>query len=112
MHEALLVHRVAVSMSGLRKREVAPGRMRPLTRVLPKNAIDLHTMQIARLVPLTVFLSTAAPGKTADTGTAHKAAATALLNSNNTWRAPAAIFPEPTANPPGGGPADTLFGYA
>jgi metallo-beta-lactamase class B len=45
----------------------------------------------------------------ADTATAHKAAATALLNSNNTGAArlacPATISAQPTANPPGGGPA-------
>jgi metallo-beta-lactamase class B len=66
-------------------------------------------MQIARFVSIAVFLSAAASGQPADTGTAHKAAATALLNSNNAGAAhlacPAAIFPEPTANPPGGGPA-------
>jgi hypothetical protein len=66
-------------------------------------------MQIVRLVPLAVFLSALASGQSTDTGTAHRAAATALLNSNNTGAAhlacPAAIFPEPTANPPGGGPA-------
>jgi metallo-beta-lactamase class B len=74
-----------------------------------ENAIDYRTMRITYLVPLAVFLSAAAFGQSADTGTAHKAAATALLNSNNTGAAhlacPAAIFPEPTANPPGGGPA-------
>src|SRR3954451_8908040 len=41
-----------------------------------------------------------------DTGTAHKAAATALLNSNNTGAArlacPATIGPIPTANSPAG----------
>lgn len=46
-----------------------------------------------------------------DTGTAHKAAATALLNSNNRGAAhlacPATIFPAPAANPPGGGPPQT-----
>src|SRR5580658_425278 len=66
-------------------------------------------MHLARLVPLAVFLSALAPGQSTDTGTAHKAAATALLNSNNTGAAhlacPAAIFPEPAATPPGGGPA-------
>src|SRR5436190_13739535 len=43
-----------------------------------------------------------------DTGTAHKAAATALLNSNNSGAArlacPASISAAPTSNPPGGGP--------
>ena len=66
-------------------------------------------MHITRLVSLAVFLSALAAGQSADTGTSHKAAATALLNSNNTGAArlacPAAIFPEPVANPPGGGPA-------
>ncbi len=78
-------------------------------------------MQIDRLVPLAVFLSAAAFGQTADTGTAHKAVATALLNSNNTGAAhlacPAEIFLDPTtnrpvatANPPGGGPARAANG--
>ncbi len=66
-------------------------------------------MHLARLFPLAVFLGAAAFGQSADTGTAHKAAPTALLNSNNTGAAhlacPAAIFPGPTANPPDGGPA-------
>jgi metallo-beta-lactamase class B len=66
-------------------------------------------MQLVRLIPLSVFLSVVASGQSIDTGTAHKAAATALLNSNNTGAAhlacPAAIFPEPASNPPGGGPA-------
>ena len=72
-------------------------------------------MRIARLVSLAVFLSAAAAGQSADTGTAHKAAATALLNSNNTGAAhlacPADISLNPatnqavvTSNPPGGGP--------
>jgi len=65
-------------------------------------------MQLARLVPLSVFLSVLALGQSTDTATAHKAAATALLNSNNTGAArlacPASIFPEPAAAPPGGGP--------
>src|SRR5436305_10205776 len=55
------------------------------------------------------FVSAAVFAQTADTGTAHKAAATALLNSNNTGAAhlacPATISLQPTANPPGGGPA-------
>ncbi len=66
-------------------------------------------MQITRLVPLAVFLSAAALGQSPDTGTAHRAAATSKLNSNNSGAAhlasPAAIFPEPTSNLPGGGPA-------
>src|SRR5581483_7068301 len=66
-------------------------------------------MQLARLSFLSTFLSVMAFGQPIDTGTAHKAAATALLNSNNTGAArlacPASIFPEPAANPPGGGPA-------
>src|SRR5690349_8949395 len=61
------------------------------------------------LFPL--FLSAAALGQSADTGAAHKAAATALLNSNNAGAAhlacPANIFPLPTSNPPGGGPPRT-----
>ena len=65
-------------------------------------------MQIARLVVIAVSLSAAALAQPPDTGTAHKAAATALLNSNNTGAAhlacPATIGPVPTANPPGGGP--------
>jgi metallo-beta-lactamase class B len=47
--------------------------------------------------------------QTPDTATAHKAAATALLNSNNTGAAhlacPTTISPEPAPNPPGRGPA-------
>ena len=74
-----------------------------------KDTIDCRTMQIARLVPLAVYLSAMAIGQSTDTGTAHRAAATALLNSNNAGAAhlacPAAIFPETTSNPPGGGPA-------
>lgn len=61
------------------------------------------------MIPLSAFLSVMALGRSTDTGTAHKAAATALLNSNNTGAArlacPASIFPEPAANPPGDGPA-------
>jgi metallo-beta-lactamase class B len=58
----------------------------------------------------TIFLFSATLfGQTPDTASAHKAAATALLNSNNTGAAhlacPATISPQPTANPPGGGPA-------
>jgi metallo-beta-lactamase class B len=66
-------------------------------------------MLLARLIPASLLLSAMALAQSPDTATAHKAAATALLNSNNTGAAhlacPAAIFPEPTANPPGGGPA-------
>ena len=55
------------------------------------------------LVPL--FLTTML-GQPADTATAHKAAATALLNSNNTGAArlacPATIGPVATANSPAG----------
>ena len=65
-------------------------------------------MQIARLVIISVSLTAAAFSQSSDTGTAHKAAATALLNSNNTGAAhlacPATIGPTPTSNPPGGGP--------
>jgi len=65
-------------------------------------------MQMARLVLIPILSSAAVLAQPSDTGTAHKAAATALLNSNNTGAAhlacPAAIFPEPSANPPGGGP--------
>src|SRR5581483_12001313 len=66
-------------------------------------------MQLARLSFLSTFLSVMAFGQPIDTGTAHKAAAAALLNSNNAGAAhlacPASIFPEPAANLPGGGPA-------
>ena len=69
----------------------------------------LRTMQLARLIALSTLLSIMALGQPTDTGTAHKAAATALLNSNNAGAAhlacPASIFPEPAANLPGGGPA-------
>jgi metallo-beta-lactamase class B len=54
------------------------------------------------------FLGATLVAQTPDTATAHKAAATALLNSNNRGAArlacPANISPQPTANPPGGGP--------
>ncbi|HXE65139.1 MAG TPA: MBL fold metallo-hydrolase [Bryobacteraceae bacterium] len=66
-------------------------------------------MPPARFIPLSLFLSAVVFGQTPDTGTAHKAAATALLNSNNSGAAhlacPATVFPEPSATPPGGGPA-------
>jgi metallo-beta-lactamase class B len=63
-------------------------------------------MKLARVVLFLLFLSFAALAQSADTGTAHKAAATALLNSNNTGAArlacPATISATPTSNPPGG----------
>src|SRR5581483_1007950 len=56
-----------------------------------------------------LFASAAVFAQTPDTGTAHKAAATALLDSNNAGAArlacPATISLQPTAKPPGGGPA-------
>ena len=62
---------------------------------------------MSRVVLLLFFVSAAVLPQS-DTGTAHKAAATALLNSNNTGAAhlacPATISPVPTSNPPGGGP--------
>lgn len=65
-------------------------------------------MRITRLFLLLVLSSAVVLAQSADTGTSHKAAATALLNSNNTGAAhlacPAAIFPVPMATPPGGGP--------
>ena len=58
------------------------------------------------MVLFPLFLSGAVLAQSADTGTAHKAAATALLNSNNAGAArlacPASI-PAPTSNPGGGG---------
>jgi metallo-beta-lactamase class B len=66
-----------------------------------------RNMSIARWTSL-FFLCVAVFAQTPDTGTAHKAAATALLNSNNTGAAhlacPATISLQPTANPPGGVP--------
>jgi metallo-beta-lactamase class B len=67
-------------------------------------------MLTSRLVPAALILSVAALAQSIDTGTAHKAAATALLNSNNIGAAhlacPAFISSEATtAYPPGGGPA-------
>jgi metallo-beta-lactamase class B len=67
-------------------------------------------MQKSRtLIPLLLTLSALVPcafAQPADTGTAHKAAATALLNSNNTGAAhlacPATIGPVSTANSPAG----------
>jgi metallo-beta-lactamase class B len=65
-------------------------------------------MQIPRAILTLLVVSAAVLGQSADTGTAHKAAATALLNSNNTGAAhlacPATISPTPTSNPPDGGP--------
>jgi metallo-beta-lactamase class B len=63
-------------------------------------------MQIARVVPFVFVLTAALLAQSADTGTAHKAAATALLNSNNAGAArlacPASI-PLPAPNPAGRG---------
>lgn len=65
-------------------------------------------MRIARsiLPPLMMASVAASVGVAQDTGTAHKAAATALLNSNNTGAArlacPANIGPVTTANSPAG----------
>ena len=65
-------------------------------------------MQISRVVLFLIFISSAVLAQTADTGTAHKAAAMALVNSNNSGAArlacPATISTTPTSNPPGGGP--------
>ena len=65
-------------------------------------------MKMTRVVLFLPFFSAAMLAQSADTGTAHKAAATALLNSNNTGAAhlacPATIVPAPASNPPGGGP--------
>jgi metallo-beta-lactamase class B len=65
-------------------------------------------MKMTRVVLFLPFLSAAILAQSANTGTAHKAAATALLNSNNTGAAhlacPATIVPAPAANPPGGPP--------
>jgi metallo-beta-lactamase class B len=64
-------------------------------------------MQMARIVLFLLALSAAVLAQSADTGTAQKAAATALLNSNNSGAArlacPATISAAPTSNPPGGG---------
>jgi len=61
-------------------------------------------MQMARVVLFLLGLSFAVSAQSADTGTAHKAAATALLNSNNSGAArlacPATISAAPTATPP------------
>ena len=65
-------------------------------------------MQVPRAVLSLLLSSAAVLAQSADTGTAHKGAATALLNSNNAGAAhlacPATISAEPTSNPPGGGP--------
>ena len=65
-------------------------------------------MPIRSFILAPIVLGAAALGQTADTATAHKAAASALLNSNNTGAAhlacPAVISPEPLAANPGGGP--------
>jgi metallo-beta-lactamase class B len=64
-------------------------------------------MQIPRVAVSLLFLSVAVLAQSADTGTAHKAAATALLNSNNFGAAhlacPATIPPAAPSNPAGGG---------
>ena len=49
----------------------------------PQIAIDYRTMQMARVVPFLVFMNAAVLAQSVDTGTGHKAAATALMNSNN-----------------------------
>jgi metallo-beta-lactamase class B len=71
-------------------------------------------MQMTRVVLFLPLLTAAALAQSADTGTAHKAAATALLNSNNTGAAhlacPATIVPAPAANPPSGGPPQAAGG--
>jgi len=76
---------------------------------------DKRTMQIARVVLSLLVLSAAALAQSADTGTAHKAAATALLNSNNTGAArlacPASI-PPATANAGGRGGGRRAGGHA
>jgi hypothetical protein len=62
---------------------------------------------MARVVLFLPFLNGAVLAQSADTATAHKAAATALLNSNNIGAAhlacPATILPVPASNPPGAG---------
>ncbi len=64
-------------------------------------------MPLARVVLFPFLLSSAVPAQSVDTSTAHKAAATALLNSNNSGAArlacPATISAAPTPNPGGGG---------
>jgi metallo-beta-lactamase class B len=64
-------------------------------------------MQLARVVLFLFLLSSAVLAQSVDTGTAHKAAATALPNSNNSGAArlacPPTISAAPTPNPGGGG---------
>jgi metallo-beta-lactamase class B len=66
-------------------------------------------MLTSRLATAALILSAAAVAQSTDTGTAHKAAATALLNPNNIGAAhlacPAFTSPDFTHTPPGGGPA-------
>jgi metallo-beta-lactamase class B len=63
-------------------------------------------MRTTRAFLLSLLLTTTVLAQSEDTGTAHKAAATALLNSNNTGAAhlacPATIGPVATANSPAG----------
>ena len=63
-------------------------------------------MRTSRALLLPLLLTTVVAAQTVDTGTAHKAAAMALLNSNNTGAAhlacPATIGPVSTANSPAG----------
>jgi metallo-beta-lactamase class B len=69
-------------------------------------------MHTARVVLFVLVFSAAALAQSTDTGTSHKAAATALLNSNNAGVAnvacPATIFPVPTFYSGGGGPPRTV----
>ena len=61
------------------------------------------------VIPAALILSAPAFAQSTDTGTAHKAAATALFNANNIGAAhlacPAYTSVEATSYPPGGGPA-------
>ncbi len=63
---------------------------------------------MAHVILFPLFLSATGFAQSTDSGSAHKAAAMALLNSNNSGAAhlacPATISPVPTSNPPGGGP--------
>src|SRR5579863_6642625 len=63
-------------------------------------------MQTSRAFLFPLLLTTVILAQSDDTGTAHKAAATALLNSNNTGAAhlacPATIGPVATTNSPAG----------
>src|SRR5580698_9420317 len=67
--------------------------------------MTLNTPMLLLLVTIPV-LDPCVLAQAADTATAHKAAATALLNSNNTGAAhlacPATIGEAPAANPPAG----------